>query len=127
MLVKTFASAVEGVDARMITVEVNAGGKVAQGKPWYNVVGLPDSAIREGSYRIEAAVKNSGYQNKRMRVVINLAPADIRKEGAAYDLPIALAFLNATKQIDAPDLDKYMIMGELSLGGELRPIKGALP
>ncbi|MEL7159506.1 MAG: YifB family Mg chelatase-like AAA ATPase [Bacteroidota bacterium] len=127
MLVKTFAGAVEGVDARMITVEVNAGGSVAQGKPWYNVVGLPDSAIREGSYRIEAAVKNSGYQNKRMRVVINLAPADIRKEGAAYDLPIALAYLNATKQIVAPELGKYMIMGELSLSGQLRPIKGALP
>jgi len=127
MLVKTFASAVEGVDARCITVEVNAGGHVAEGKPWYNVVGLPDSAIREGSYRVEAAVVNSGFYNKRMKIVINLAPADVRKEGAAYDLPIALAYLNATDQITAKDLEEYMIMGELSLSGELRPIKGALP
>ena len=127
MLVKTFASAVEGVDARCITVEVNAGGHVGENKPWYNVVGLPDSAIREGSYRIEAAVVNSGYTNKRMKIVINLAPADIRKEGAAYDLPIALAYLNATGQISVNDLNEYMIMGELSLSGELRPIKGALP
>ena len=127
MLVKAFASAVEGVDARCITVEVNAGGFVAEGKPWYNVVGLPDSAIREGSYRVEAAVVNSGYYNKRMKTVINLAPADVRKEGAAYDLPVALAYLNATQQITVPDLSEYMIMGELSLSGELRPIKGALP
>lgn len=127
MLVKTFASAVEGVDARCITVEVNAGGHVSEHKPWYNVVGLPDSAIREGSYRIEAAVVNSGFYNKRMKIVINLAPADIRKEGAAYDLPIALAYLNATGQISTNDLEEYMIMGELSLSGELRPIKGALP
>lgn len=127
MLVKTFASAVEGVDARMITVEVNAGGHVAEGKPWYNVVGLPDSAIREGSYRVEAAVLNSGFVNKRMKIVINLAPADVRKEGAAYDLPVALGYLNATQQIYVEDLEKYMIMGELSLSGELRPIKGALP
>ncbi|MTB52228.1 YifB family Mg chelatase-like AAA ATPase [Lewinella sp. W8] len=127
MLVKTFASAVEGVDARSITVEVNAGGFVAEGKPWYNVVGLPDSAIREGSYRVEAAVQNSGFMNRRMKIVINLAPADVRKEGAAYDLPIALGYLNATQQIVVPDLQDYMVMGELSLSGELRPIKGALP
>ncbi len=127
MLVRTFASAVEGVDARCITVEVNSGGFVAEGKPWYNVVGLPDSAIREGSYRVEAAVVNSGFYNKRMKIVINLAPADVRKEGAAYDLPIALGYLNATDQITAQDLGDYMIMGELSLSGALRPIKGALP
>jgi magnesium chelatase family protein len=127
MLVKTFASAVEGVDARSITVEVNAGGFVAEGKPWYNVVGLPDSAIREGSYRVEAAVQNSGFMNRRMKIVINLAPADVRKEGAAYDLPIALGYLNATQQIVVPDLNEYMVMGELSLSGELRPIRGALP
>ena len=127
MLVKTYASAVQGVDARRITVEVNAGGHVTEGKPWYNVVGLPDSAIREGSYRIEAAVKNSGYKSIRVRAVINLAPAEIRKEGAAYDLPIAIAFLNATEQIRVPDLDEYLIMGQLALDGSLRPISGALP
>ena len=127
MLSTTYASAVEGVDARRITVEVNAGGPVQEGKAWYNVVGLPDSAIREGSYRIEAAMRNSGFGSVRTRAVINLAPADIRKEGAAYDLPIALALLNATKQITIPNMEDYLMMGELSLSGGLRPIKGALP
>ena len=127
MLVKTFASAVQGVDARSIIVEVNAGGNVPENKPWYNVIGLPDSAIREGSYRVETALRNSGFRNVRVRTVINLAPADVRKEGAAYDLPIAMAYLQATNQMYAPELRDYLIMGELSLGGEVRPIKGALP
>ncbi len=127
MLIKSFASAVQGVDARSIIVEVNAGGSVPDNKPWYNVIGLPDSAIREGSYRVETAIKNSGFRNIRVRTVINLAPADVRKEGAAYDLPIAIAYLQATRQIHAPPAEEFMIMGELALGGELRPIKGALP
>lgn len=127
MLVTTSSSAVQGVDARTITVEVNTGGKTVQGKPWYNLVGLPDSAIREGSYRVEAAMVNSGFRVVRVKTIINLAPADVRKEGAAYDLPIALAMLWATKQIDAPRIKEFMIMGELSLSGHVRPIKGALP
>lgn len=127
MLVKTFASAVQGVDARSIIVEVNAGGSVPEGKPWYNVIGLPDNAIREGSYRVETALKNSRFRNMRLRTVINLAPADVRKEGAAYDLPIAMAYLQATGQISAQKMDEYLIMGELSLGGEVKPIRGALP
>jgi magnesium chelatase family protein len=127
MLVKTFASAVLGVSARSITVEVNAGGPLPEGKPWYNVIGLPDNAIREGSYRVETAVRNSGFRNVRVRTIINLAPADVRKEGSAYDLPIALAFLQATEQIAVPNLSDYLIMGELSLGGDIRPIRGALP
>lgn len=127
MLVKTFASAVQGVDARSIIVEVNAGGKVPDNKPWYNVIGLPDSAIREGSYRVETALKNSGFRNRRVRTVINLAPADVRKEGAAYDLPIAMAYLKATGDITSTSMQDYLMMGELSLGGEVRPIKGALP
>jgi magnesium chelatase family protein len=127
MLVKTFASAVQGVDARSIIVEVNAGGKVPDNKPWYNVIGLPDSAIREGSYRVETALKNSGFRNRRVRTVINLAPADVRKEGAAYDLPIAMAYLKATGDIASASMQDYLMMGELSLGGEVRPIKGALP
>ena len=127
MLVKTFASAVQGVDAQSIIVEVNAGGTVPDNKPWYNVIGLPDNAIREGSYRVETALKNSRYRNCRVRTVINLAPADIRKEGAAYDLPIAMAYLQATDQIHAPEMGQYLMMGELSLGGQVRPIKGALP
>ncbi len=127
MLIKSYASAVQGVDARSIIVEVNAGGSVPENKPWYNVIGLPDSAIREGSYRVETAVKNSGFRNIRVRTVINLAPADVRKEGAAYDLPIAVAYLQATRQILAPRAQEFLMMGELALGGELRPIKGALP
>ena len=127
MLVKTHASAVLGVDAQPITVEVNAGGPVPENKPWYNVIGLPDSAIREGSYRVETALRNSGFRNLRLRTIINLAPADVRKEGAAYDLPIAVAYLQATRQICTERLSDYLIMGELSLGGEVRPIRGALP
>ena len=127
MLVKTFASAVQGVDAQTITIEVNAGGTVPAGKNFYNIVGLPDNAVRESSYRVETAVKNIGMQFKRLKLVINLAPADIRKEGSSYDLPIALGILASTKQMDASKLDKMIIMGELSLDGSLRPIKGALP
>ncbi|NJB84478.1 magnesium chelatase family protein [Lewinella marina] len=127
MLVKSFASAVQGVDARSIIVEVNAGGQVPENKPWYNVIGLPDNAIREGSYRVETAIKNSKFRNLRVRTVINLAPADVRKEGAAYDLPIAVAYLRATGQISGIRADGLLMMGELSLGGEVRPIKGALP
>ena len=127
MLVKTYASAVQGVDARTITVEVNTGGNVGFDKPFYYLVGLPDSAIRESIMRIEPALKNSGYEIIRLKTIVNLAPADIRKEGSAYDLPIALAYLAGVRQIKADKLDKYMIMGELSLDGSLRPITGALP
>ncbi|MBK8493155.1 MAG: YifB family Mg chelatase-like AAA ATPase [Saprospirales bacterium] len=127
MLVKTFASAVHGVDARTITVEVNAGGIVAPGFNCYHLVGLPDSVVKEGFQRIEAAVKNVGFDLPRLKIVVNLAPADLRKEGSAYDLPIAVGILAATRQIVAPAMDEYMLMGEISLDGSLRPIKGALP
>ncbi|HRI32207.1 MAG TPA: YifB family Mg chelatase-like AAA ATPase [Saprospiraceae bacterium] len=127
MLIKSYSAAVYGVDAKTITVEVNAGGTVAAGKLNYFLVGLPDNAVKEGYQRIEAAIKNIGYQFPRLKLVVNLAPADLRKEGSAYDLPIALAILAATKQINGAILDQYMIMGELSLDGSLRPIKGALP
>ena len=127
MLVNTFASVVQGIDARLITVEVNAGGTVTNGNNFYNLVGLPDNAIREGFQRIEAAIKNIGYKMMRLKLVINLAPADIRKEGSSYDLPIALGILGATKQIDVSKLSNFVIMGELALDGRLRPIKGALP
>jgi len=126
MLVKTFAGAVQGIDAQAITVEVNAGGPVTQGN-FYNLVGLPDSAIKEGFERIEAAIKNIGFKMLRLKLVVNLAPADIRKEGSAYDLPIALGVLAATKQINGELLKDYMIMGELALDGAIRPIRGALP
>ena len=127
MLIKTYASAVQGVDARTITVEVNAGGNVTIGNQFYFLVGLPDSAVKEGFQRLEAAVKNIGYRMLRVKVVVNLAPADIRKAGSSYDLPIAIGYLAATGQIAPPNLERYIMMGELSLDGSLRPIKGALP
>lgn len=126
MLVKTYASALQGVDALTITVEVNTGA-VASGAQFYHLVGLPDNAVKEGFRRIEAAITNVGCKMKRLRTVVNLAPADIKKEGSAYDLPIAIACLAATQQLEAADLDQYVLMGELSLDGTLRPIKGALP
>jgi len=123
MLVKTFGSAVYGVDAATITVEVS----VENGQLNYFTVGLPDSAVKESMFRIETAVKQSGYNMPRRRMVINLSPADIRKEGTAYDLPMAIGALAADGQISNEELGKYVIMGELSLDGSLLPIKGALP
>jgi magnesium chelatase family protein len=127
MLSKTFASAVHGVEAQTITVEVNAGGAVAAGKIGYYLVGLPDNAVKEGWQRIEAAIKNVGLNVPRVKLIINLAPADIKKEGSAYDLPIAMGILASTGQINIDQLNKTIFMGELALDGELRPIKGALP
>ncbi|MFN7749265.1 MAG: YifB family Mg chelatase-like AAA ATPase [Cyclobacteriaceae bacterium] len=122
MVAKTFGSAVHGVDARTITVEVD----VTQGKSFF-LTGLPDNAIKESQHRIESAIKSLGYFMPRNKVVVNLAPADIRKEGSAYDLPIALCILSASGQLKTVALEKYVIMGELSLNGDLRPIKGVLP
>ena len=127
MLVKTYASAVHGVNARTITIEVNTGGTVVVNKNFYHLVGLPDNAVKEGFQRIDSALKNSGYRMLRVKTVVNLAPANIRKEGSAYDLPIAIAYLAASKQIDPQDLSQFVMIGELSLDGSLRPIRGALP
>ena len=127
MLVKTFASAVHGVDAQTITVEVNTGGTVMAGKPFYHLVGLPDNAVKEGFQRFEAAVKNVGYRMEPLKTGGKPAPAAICEQGSAYDVPLAIGYLAATRQIGAELLDKYLIMGELSLDGSLRPIKGALP
>jgi magnesium chelatase family protein len=127
MIVKTYAGAVHGVDARTITVEVHAGGTPTNSENFYQLVGLPDSAVREGFQRMDAAMKSVGLSLKRVRTVVNLAPADIRKEGSSYDLPIAMACLAATHQLPTEELDQYFIMGELALDGTLRPIKGALP
>jgi magnesium chelatase family protein len=122
VLVKTFGSAVFGIEAITITIEVNilAGTK-------YFVVGLADTAIKESYFRIESALKNCDFRMPRQQVVVNMAPADIRKEGSAYDLTIAIGVLAASGQIENENLDKYIIMGELSLDGSLQPIKGALP
>src|SRR5215213_639049 len=124
MLVKTFGSAVYGVEAISITVEVNW----METGTGYLIVGLPDNAVKESLQRIESTVKAIGYEMKRTRTVVNLAPADIKKSGTAFDLPIAMGILAATRQIHQPEsVEKYVIMGELSLDGEIRPIKGALP
>ncbi|MEO5599700.1 MAG: YifB family Mg chelatase-like AAA ATPase [Cyclobacteriaceae bacterium] len=122
MLAKTFGSAVHGVDARTIMIEVNVG----QGTKFY-MSGLPDNAVKESQHRVESALKNCGYFMPRKKTVVNLAPADIRKEGSSYDLPIALCVLKASGQMTTDKLDQYVIMGELALDGLLRPIKGVLP
>lgn len=122
MFIKTFGSAVYGVNATTITIEVN----VTPGTRYW-MVGLPDSAVKESEFRIESALKQHDYRMPRQKVVVNMAPADIRKEGSAYDLPIALGVLAASDQLAADKLSQYLIMGELSLDGTLRPIKGVLP
>ena len=123
MLSKTFGGAVYGVNASMITIEVT----VSQGLRFF-MVGLADSAVKESEQRVEASLKYSGYRMPRQKVVVNLAPADVRKEGSAYDLPIALCVLESSEQIKCErNLEDYVIMGELSLDGQLRPIKGVLP
>jgi len=123
MLVKTYGSAVYGVEAITITVEVN----VSSGK-FTSIVGLADNAVKESLERMESAIKTNGYHFPRTKVVVNLAPADIRKSGTAFDLPIAIGTLAASDQFENADkLSEYVIMGELSLDGSVRPIKGALP
>ncbi|MEN8248609.1 MAG: YifB family Mg chelatase-like AAA ATPase [Bacteroidota bacterium] len=125
MIAKTYGSAVYGVDARVITIEVTIGTKVKG--PKFNMSGLPDSAVKESEHRIESAIKISGYQMTRYNIVVNLAPADIRKEGTAFDLPLAICTIVAAGQVEIDNLEDYMIMGEIALDGSLRPIKGVLP
>ena len=122
MLVKTFAAAVQGISATIITIEVNCTKGVQ-----FFLVGLPDVAVRESHERIISALQVNGYKFPRNRIVINMAPADIRKEGSAYDLPLAIGILAGAEQISSDKLSQYMLMGELSLDGTLNPIKGALP
>ncbi|HNB82142.1 MAG TPA: YifB family Mg chelatase-like AAA ATPase, partial [Chitinophagaceae bacterium] len=122
MLVKLFASAVYGVDAITITTEVD----VLEGMKFY-LVGLPDNAVKESQHRVESAIKNNQYRFPRIKVVVNLSPADIRKSGSAFDLTIAIGILAASAQVPSENLHRYMIMGELSLDGSILPIRGALP
>ncbi len=122
MLVKTFGSALLGIDAIIVTVEVN----VTKGVNFY-LVGLPDNAVKESQQRIATALDVNGFKMPGRRIVINMAPADIRKEGSSYDLTIAAGILAASGQIPSGMIDNYVIMGELSLDGSLRPVKGALP
>lgn len=122
MLVKTYGAAVHGIDATIVTIEVN----VSQGIQFF-LVGLPDNAVKESHKRIISALQHNNLKIPRMQVVINMAPADIRKEGSAYDLPLAIGIMGANATIKADEIDKYVIMGELSLDGSLKPIKGVLP
>ena len=122
MLVKVFGSAIHGVSAQTITIEVNVDQGIG-----YHLVGLPDNAIKESSHRISAALKNVGYKLPGKKITINMAPADLRKEGSSYDLSIALGILAASDLILAEQLSEYIIMGELSLDGGLQAIKGVLP
>ena len=122
MLTKVFGSSVFGVDATTITVEVNVDKGVG-----YHLVGLPDNAIKESNFRIAAALQNNGYKIPAKKIILNMSPADLRKEGSAYDLTLAIGILIATGQLEGPEVEKYMIMGELSLDGGLQPLKGALP
>ncbi|MDT0555019.1 YifB family Mg chelatase-like AAA ATPase [Patiriisocius hiemis] len=123
MLTKVYGSAVFGVEATTITVEVNVDKGIG-----YHLVGLPDNAIKESNYRIAAALQNNSYKIPGKKLILNMSPADMRKEGSAYDLTLAMGILVATEQINERNpLDQYIIMGELSLDGSLQPIRGALP
>ena len=122
MLIKTFGSTIIGIDAITITVEVN----VSRGAQFY-LVGLPDSAVKESQHRIHAALANNGYHWPGKGITVNMAPADLKKEGSAYDLTIAIGILAASDQIAMDKVSDYLIMGELSLDGGLQPVKGALP
>lgn len=122
MLVKTYGSAVHGIKATTITIEVSVG----QGVNFF-LVGLPDNAVKESQQRITTALETYQFKMPKRKVVINMAPADIRKEGSAYDLPLAIGIMAATEQINATKLPEFVIMGELSLDGSLQPIKGILP
>tara|TARA_Y100000589_G_scaffold310873_1_gene329702 strand:+ start:150 stop:1688 length:1539 start_codon:yes stop_codon:yes gene_type:complete len=122
MLVKTYGGAIQGVDATLITIEVS----VSKGKDFY-LVGLPDKAIQEAKIRIDTALKNINFHSPQKKTVVNMAPADLKKEGAIYDLPIAIGILGATAQVKKEKIGDYLMMGELSLDGKIQPIKGALP
>jgi magnesium chelatase family protein len=122
MLVKVYGSAIFGIEVTTVTVEVNIDKGIG-----YHLVGLPDNAVHESSYRTSAALKNNNYKLPGKKIIINMAPADIRKEGAAYDLTLAVGILAASNQIQSENIEQYLIMGELPLDGSLQPIKGALP
>ena len=122
MLVKTFGCAIIGIDALIVTIEVNSSKGVQ-----FFLVGLPDNAVKESHQRMMASLTNVGYKFPKKRITINMAPADIRKEGAAYDLALAIGVMAVSEQVNADRLDQYVIMGELSLDGTLNPIKGVLP
>src|SRR5512136_1419241 len=123
MLAKVYTCAVIGLDAQIVEVEVDTG----RGLPAFFLVGLPDAAVKESSERVRSAIKNSGLHMHDGRITVNLAPADLRKAGPAYDLPMAIGVLAATDQIPTDDLDKALFVGELGLDGSVRHVRGVLP
>ena len=122
MLVKVFGAAVQGIDATIVTIEVNSSRGIK-----FFLVGLPDSAVKESHERIISALQVNGYRFPTRQIVVNMAPADIRKEGSSYDLPLAIGILASAEEVCSEKLSDYLIIGELSLDGSLQPIKGALP
>ena len=123
MLASILSSAVMGVDAYIVKVEID----ISDGLPAFSTVGLPDSAVKESKDRVIAAIKNSGFYFPSCRITANLAPADVRKEGSAFDLPMALGVLAATGQIRSGALEQMLTLGELALDGSIRPVHGCLP
>lgn len=122
MLTKVYSASIQGIDAMAVTIETDIGKGAA-----YNVSGLADTTVKESYDRIVAAMQHSGFSFPHMRITINLAPADVKKEGSGFDLPITIGLLTASEQLKVPDLNQYMLAGELSLDGSLLPVKGALP
>jgi len=123
MFAKIYSAAVFGVDAYEVEIEVNGGG----GDPSIVIVGLPDTAVKESRDRVTTAINNSGYYWPHGRTTINLAPADIKKEGPSFDLPIALGMIAVSEELDSSTFEKFSFVGELALNGAVRPVKGVLP
>src|SRR5438128_806079 len=123
MLARVRSGTLIGVDAVVVDVEVD----MAIGLPFFNLVGLPEGAVRESKVRVISALKNSGFELPQKRITVNLAPADLKKEGAAFELPIALGVLVASRLLEEAPLERYLFAGELSLDGYLKPIRGVLP
>ncbi len=123
MLARILCSAVIGIDAYIVEVEVD----IAAGLPAYTTVGLPETAVKESRERVKSAIQNSGYRFPDDRITVNLAPANIKKDGTGFDLPIAVGLLAATHTLDRAELGRYLILGELSLDGRVKPVAGSLP
>src|SRR5574338_1719225 len=122
MLSKIYSSATYGIDAYLVEVETNVEKQI----PGFTIVGLPDNAVKESRERVTTAIKNNGIKFPKNKITVNLAPADIKKEGSSFDLPIAIGLLTATEDIK-PYIEETVFLGELALDGKLRPVKGALP
>src|SRR5437870_9362436 len=123
MLFKTRSAAVYGIEAHLVDVEANIS---TGGNGEFYIVGLPDTAVRESRSRVIAAIRNNGFGSPYQRITVNLAPADMKKEGSAFDLPMAVSILGCNGFITQPDLSNYLLVGELSLDGKLRPVRGVL-